>query len=66
MIKLILLALLLTAGAAAFAQEMKTERNVVYGQAGGHDLIMHVTELDDVRREIAERYGVEIKPKPLR
>ena len=47
MLKLILLILLVTAGLAACAQEIKTERNVVYGQAGGHDLIMHVTEVDD-------------------
>ncbi|MBR4748545.1 MAG: alpha/beta hydrolase [Abditibacteriota bacterium] len=44
-------ALLLCAG--AFAQEIKTEKNVVYGQGGGHDLIMHVTEVDD---------GVDFKP----
>ena len=43
---LILLFVLLTAS-PSLAGEIKTVKDVVYGRAGGHDLIMHITETDD-------------------
>ena len=49
MIYLIPAVLLLAAvfSPAAFAQEIKTVKGVPYGHAGGHDLFMYVTEVDD-------------------
>ncbi len=53
MIRIVFALLLLLASAAVFAAEVKTVRNAVYGRAGGHDLIMHITETDD---------GADFKP----
>ena len=49
MIYLIPAVLLLAAvfSPATFAQEIKTVKGVPYGQAGGHDLFMYITEVDD-------------------
>ncbi|MBQ9358449.1 MAG: alpha/beta hydrolase, partial [Abditibacteriota bacterium] len=43
----LILLLFLALAFSCEAQEINTVKNVVYGKAGGHDLVMHITEACD-------------------